>query len=224
MKKIALWLCVCLACISGNAFAMEASVDYDTNLIAVSAPAQEQKTAVLVVRSKETGAYAYADLLFAQEDVFSAELKLDAAEGEYSVVLVRANDTEEELFDFVNVSEGTRSAIVQALSNVLSDADQPSSEQKLNAFVTQYTWAVGIDSVKYGALASKAGFDSAFTEKTTCDVFTNHGKLSGGAGRSICRFNRGKDSGGHQSSKCRGNYRNFERKCGNSGHYTDGCI
>lgn len=165
MKKIALWLCVCLACISGNAFAMEASVDYDTNLIAVSAPAQEQKTAVLVVRSKETGAYAYADLLFAQEEMFSAELKLDAAEGEYSVVLVRANDTEEELFDFVNVSEGTRSAIVQALSDALSGADTASSEQKLNAFVTQYTWAVGIDSVKYGALTSKADLIALLQEK-----------------------------------------------------------
>ncbi|MCI9625673.1 MAG: hypothetical protein HFI90_02705 [Clostridia bacterium] len=167
MKKIALWLCVCLTFISGSAFAMEASIDYDTNLISVNAPAQEQKTALIVVRNKETGAYEYTDLLFAQEEAFSAELKLsdEAAEGEYSVVLVRANETEEELFDFVNVSEGTRSTIVQALSNALSDADTASGEQKLNAFVTQYAWALGIDTAKYGALASKAELIALLQEK-----------------------------------------------------------
>ncbi len=167
MKKIALWLCVCLVCVSGSAFAMEANINYDTNLISVNTSTEGQKTAVLVVRNKETGAYEYADLLFAQEEMFSADLKLsdEAAEGEYSVVLVRANETEEELFDFVNVSEGTRSAIVQALSSILSDANEASSVQKLNALVTQYTWALGIDTAKYGALSTKADLIALLQEK-----------------------------------------------------------
>ena len=167
-KRIALWLCICLLCVGGNAFAMEASINYNTNVITVSAPDEGEKTAVILIRNQATEAYEYADLLFAEEDGFSATLALseDAEEGKYSVVLVRANGTEEEVFDFVNVSESTRSAVLAAISDILNETDEASQEEKLDAFVQQYAEILDIDTSMYEEITSKTTLIELLAEKS----------------------------------------------------------
>lgn len=171
-KRIALWLCICLLCVGGNAFAMEASINYNTNVITASAPAEGEKTAVILIRNQATGAYEYADLLFVEEDAFSTTLALaeETEEGKYSVVLVRANGTEEELFDFVNVSESTRSAVLAAISDILNETDEAGQEQKLDTFVQQYAQTLNINTQMYGELVSKTTMAALLKEKP-CATF-----------------------------------------------------
>lgn len=167
-KRIALWLCICLLCVGGNAFAMEASINYNTNVITASAPAEGEKTAVILIRNQATGAYEYADLLFVEEDAFSTTLALaeETEEGKYSVVLVRANGTEEELFDFVNVSESTRSAVLAAISDILNETDEAGQEQKLDTFVQQYAEILDIDTSIYEEITSKTTLIELLAEKS----------------------------------------------------------
>lgn len=159
-KKItAVFTCLAVfgaAC--GSVQAMEAGIDYETNLITVSDSADSAKSALVLIREKSSGRVCYADLLTPENDGFYTEFKLSPKEqnGVYVVTYTKDNSADEQRYEFVNVDDSSREAVKTDFAEIFAQTDETEKTKKLDAWFESNAKLLNLDEDMYKSLDSKA--------------------------------------------------------------------